>query len=147
MQSPSYHGYDVTDYETIEADYGTNADFRVLMDAAHTRGIRVIVDFPVNHTSVDHPWFREAAADPNSPYRDWYIFSDTDPGYVGPWGEVVWHENPYGRGWYYGIFDKSMPDLTVANLPRHRRAGADRRLLAGRYGRRRRPSRCRQAQD
>jgi glycosidase len=115
MQSPSYHGYDVTDYETIEADYGTNADFRALMDAAHARGIRVIVDFPINHTSVDHPWFRAAASDPASPYRDWYIFSDTDPGYLGPWGEEVWHENPYGPGYYYGIFDASMPDLNVAN--------------------------------
>jgi glycosidase len=115
MQSPSYHGYDVTDYATIEPDYGANADFRALMDAAHQRGVRIIVDFPINHTSVDHPWFRDAAGDPASPWRDWYIFSDTDPGYLGPWGEEVWHENPYGDGYYYGIFDKSMPDLNVAN--------------------------------
>lgn len=115
MQSPSYHGYDVTDYRTIEEDYGTNADFLRLMEEAHARGIRVIVDFPLNHLSVEHEWFVDAASDPASPYRDWFIFADEDPGYAGPWGQKVWHENPYGDGYYYGIFDASMPDLNFRN--------------------------------
>lgn len=115
MQAVSYHGYDITDYGTVEEDYGTNADLRDLMDAAHARGIRVIVDLPLNHTSSEHPWFRDAASDPASPYRDWYIFSETDPGYRGPWGQQVWHKNPYGAGYYYGVFDASMPDLNYRN--------------------------------
>ncbi len=115
MQSPSYHGYDVTDYRTIEADYGTNQDFLRLMDEAHARGIRVIVDYPLNHVSVEHEWFVDAASDPESPYRDWFIFEDEDPGYTGPWGQQVWHQNPHGDGYYYGIFDSSMPDLNFRN--------------------------------
>ena len=115
MQSPSYHGYDVTDYRTIETDYGTNADFLRLMAEAHARGIRVIVDYPLNHISVEHEWFVEAATHPDSPYRDWFIFEDEDPGYLGPWGQQVWHQNPYGDGYYYGIFDSSMPDLNFRN--------------------------------
>ena len=115
MQSPSYHGYDVTDYRTIEEDYGSNDDFLQLMDEAHARGIRVIVDFPLNHISSGHEWFVSAASDPESPYRDWFIFSDEDPGYTGPWGQQVWHPNPHGDGYYYGIFDSSMPDLNFLN--------------------------------
>jgi len=115
MQSPSYHGYDVTDYRTIEEDYGTNADFLRLMEEAHARGIRVIVDFPLNHISVEHDWFVQAASDPDSPYRDWFIFEDGDPGYRGPWGQQVWHRNPHGDGYYYGLFDSAMPDLNFRN--------------------------------
>lgn len=115
MQSPSYHGYDVTDYRTIEQDYGTNEDFLRLVDEAHARGIRVIVDYPLNHISVMHPWFVDAASDPASPYRDWFIFEEEDPGYPGPWGQQVWHQNPHGDGYYYGIFDSSMPDLNFRN--------------------------------
>ena len=57
MESPSYHGYDATDYRTVEPDYGTNADFQQLMAEAHARGIRVIVDYVMNHCSNQHPWF------------------------------------------------------------------------------------------
>ena len=62
FESPSYHGYDTTDYETIERDYGTNADFQRFLGEAHKRGIRVIVDFVMNHTSSDHPWFLDSAS-------------------------------------------------------------------------------------
>ena len=62
--SPSYHGYDTTDYETINPDYGTNADFARLLAEAHRRGIRVIVDFVVNHTGSGHPWFADSASSP-----------------------------------------------------------------------------------
>jgi glycosidase len=115
MESPSYHGYDVADYETVESDYGTNEDFLAFMDAAHARNIRVIIDLPINHTSSEHPWFREAIADENSPYRDWYIFQDENPGYTGPWGQDVWHETPGGDDFYYGIFVDTMPDLNYMN--------------------------------
>jgi len=76
--SPSYHGYDVTNYEDVNPDYGTLADFQQLLDACHQRGIHVILDFVINHTSDQHPWF-QAALDPNSPYHDYYIWSDTSP--------------------------------------------------------------------
>jgi glycosidase len=115
MQSPSYHGYDVTDYLTVEDDYGTNDDFLRLMDEAHARNIRVVIDFPINHTSSEHPWFTEAASDPDSGYRDWYIFEDEDAGYIGPWGQPVWHSSPAGGDFYYGIFDSGMPDLDYTN--------------------------------
>ena len=71
-------GYDIADFYSIHPDYGTVEDFRALIDAAHERGIRVIADLVMNHTSSDHPWFQEARQDPSSPKRDWYVWSDTD---------------------------------------------------------------------
>ncbi|MEP7356212.1 MAG: alpha-amylase family glycosyl hydrolase [Anaerolineales bacterium] len=111
--SPSYHGYDPTDYFDVNPDYGTLEDFKRLVAEAHQRGIRVIIDFVLNHTSDQHPWFI-ASRDPQSPYRDWYIWSDSDPGYVGPWGEEVWHSTSAGD-YYYGIFTGSQPDLNYRN--------------------------------
>lgn len=111
-ESPSYHGYDVTDYKAIEADYGTADDFRALMTAAHERGIDVVVDLVLNHTSSQHPWF-QGARTPGSAQDDWYVWSDTDPGIAGPGGREVWH--PDGDRWYYGYFWEGMPDLDVAN--------------------------------
>lgn len=100
--SPSYHGYDVTDYYAVNPQYGTLDDFKRLMSEAHARGIRVIIDFVLNHTSDEHPWF-EAARDPQSPFRDWYVWSKTDPGQAG-WRVA-------GSGFYYGYFTEDMPDL------------------------------------
>ena len=68
-ESPSYHGYDASDYYTIERDYGTNADFKQLMTEAHKRGIRVLVDLVLNHSSNEHPYFKAALMDPASSYR------------------------------------------------------------------------------
>lgn len=112
--SPSYHGYDVTDYMNVNPDYGTLDDLKQLLQAAHQRGIRIILDMPLNHTSTANAWFQQSL-DPNSPYRNWYIWSDSDPGYLGPWGEKVWHPSPSGKGYYYGVFDSSMPDLNYKN--------------------------------
>ena len=111
-QSPSDHGYDVIDYYTIEQDYGANADFKRLMTEAHRRGIRVVVDLVLNHTSVEHPWFQEAIR-PDSARHDWYIWADQDPKYRGPWGQTVWHR--LGNRWYYGLFWEGMPDLNYRN--------------------------------
>jgi len=112
--SPSYHGYDVTDYYAVNPDYGTTEDFQRLLAEAHRRGIRVIIDFVMNHTSIEHPWFAEAQ-DPQSPRRDWYVWSADDPGGAGPWGQQVWHEAPAGD-YYYGVFWEGMPDLNYTNL-------------------------------
>lgn len=119
MQSTSYHGYDTTDYYAVEDDYGTNEDFRELMKQAHARGIRVIVDLVLNHSSSKHPWFIDAQK-PGSEYADWFIWSGHNPGYKGPWGQRVWHElkgpggEPAGR-WYFGAFSSGMPDLNYRN--------------------------------
>lgn len=114
MESPSYHGYDVVDYYTVEKDYGTNEDFKALVEAAHARGIAVIIDLVLNHTSNVHPWFLDAQLDPASPYRDWYIWRDEPPvDRGGPFGGNAWYE-ANGR-WYYAAFWSGMPDLNYAN--------------------------------
>jgi maltose alpha-D-glucosyltransferase/alpha-amylase len=71
-------GYDIADFGNIHPDYGVVEDFRALVEAAHRRGIRVIADLVMNHTSSDHPWFRESRSSRDSPKRDWYVWSDTD---------------------------------------------------------------------
>ena len=110
--SPSYHGYDVTDYRDINPDYGSMADFRALVQAAHVRGIKVIIDFVGNHTSDQHPWFQSSAA--NTAKRNWYVWNNFKPNYNGPWGQEVWHER--NNNYYYGIFWGGMPDLNY-NTP------------------------------
>lgn len=113
MTSPSYHGYDVVNYYNIEEDYGTLNDFKLLMEEAHKRGIRVIIDLVLNHTSSQHPWFRQSKDNPGSAYRDWYVWADENPGFVGPWGQKVWI--PGGNGYYYAVFWDGMPDLNYRN--------------------------------
>ena len=102
-ESPSYHGYDVTDYYKIEPDYGTNADFKRFMTEAHRRGIKVIIDLVLNHSSDQNPWFQAALRDSASPYRSWYRWSP-DSGHN-------WHRSPLRAEYYYGFFWKGMPDL------------------------------------
>jgi len=111
MSSPSYHGYDATDYYRVKPDYGTNADFKRFVTAAHQRGIRVLIDMVLNHASNEHPFFQDALLKPDSPYRDWFRFSATDPGTKGPWGQQVWHRSPVRDEYYYGVFWSGMPDL------------------------------------
>lgn len=115
-QSPSYHGYDTTDYRTIESDYGTNEDFKRLLAECHKRGIKVIIDLVPNHCSSSHPWFIEAQ-DPASPKHDWFIWEKADPAWKGPWGQKVWHQvkGKPQLGYYYGLFNHDMPDLNYRN--------------------------------
>ena len=75
-KASSYHGYDVLDYSSVNPDYGTEADFKSLLDAAHAKGIKIYLDYVLNHTSKDHPWFLDAKKSADSQYRDYYIFSD-----------------------------------------------------------------------
>lgn len=115
--SPSYHGYDVTDYRGINPDYGTMEDFKTFLDEAHKRGIKVIMDLVVNHTSKEHPWFIDAAKNKDSKYRDWYIFAEDQNRETGgssaagsgsPWHSVLGSH-------YMGIFWEGMPDLNFDN--------------------------------
>lgn len=108
MPSPSYHGYDVTDYFDVHPEFGDLALFREFLAAAHRRGIRVIIDLVLNHASSQHPWFVEACADEESPRRDYFVFAKERLHAAGPWGEPAWH---YREGeYYYGVFWSGMPD-------------------------------------
>ena len=109
--SPSYHGYDVTDYRNIDEEYGTMNDFKALITAAHARGIKIVIDFVGNHTSDQHPWFTASAS--NESKRDWYLWNSNKPSYNGPWGQEVWHER--NGSYYYGLFWGGMPDLNYTN--------------------------------
>jgi glycosidase len=107
----SYHGYDVTDYYHVDPRYGSDEDFRSLIQEAHRRGIHVIVDFVANHSSSEHPYFQAALHDPASQYRSWYRWSSVNPNQTGPWGQEVWHKSPVRDEYYYGVFWGGMPDL------------------------------------
>ncbi len=125
-QSPSYHGYDTTDYLAVNDKYGTAEDFKELMAECHKRGIRVVIDLVLNHCSDKHPWF-QAAKDKTDPKHDWFIWNEKRPDWKGPWNQTVWHplSPAKGRGggdasagigpWYYGCFGRNMPDLNFAN--------------------------------
>jgi glycosidase len=114
--SPSYHGYDVTNYKNIQPAYGTKQDYINFVDSAHSRGIKVIFDFVMNHSSSAHPWFLQSKI--NDPfYRDFYRWSSTDPGTIGPWGQQVWHEYFPTQDYYYGLFWEGMPDLNYEYTP------------------------------
>lgn len=105
MPSPSYHKYDVVDYYAVDGEYGTLDDLRELLAEAHARGMRVILDLPINHCSSQHPWFLSAAASAESPYRDWFNWSDTPAqGYTS-----------LGGAYYESRFVDSMPDLNLDN--------------------------------
>ena len=111
--SPSYHGYDVTDYYAVNPEYGTMDDFKRLLEEAHKRDIKVIIDLVLNHTSAQHPWFKEALTS-ESEYHDWYKWSETDPGTRGPWGATAWYKASNDL-YYYAIFWDQMPDLNYDN--------------------------------
>ncbi len=115
FESPSYHGYDVTNYLRVNPAYGTEADFDRLVAEAHKRGIKIVLDFVMNHSSDQHPWFKASASSPESPYRDWYIWSPTDLGWGQPWNSSspTWHAK--NGAYYYGIFWSGMPDLNFRN--------------------------------
>jgi alpha-amylase len=110
MESPSYHGYDVSDYYRVAKAYGTNDDFKQLVAESHKRGIRVLVDMVLNHASSQWPPFQEALKNPASPYRDWFLFSPTR-GPNNRWGNNNWHKSPLRDEFYYGFFWQGMPDL------------------------------------
>ncbi|HWX66858.1 MAG TPA: alpha-amylase family glycosyl hydrolase [Rhodanobacter sp.] len=108
--SPSYHGYDITDYYGINPQYGTMNDFQRLLDEAHKRHIKVIIDLVINHTSDQHPWFK-AARDPASSYHDWYNWAGphTNLQEQDAAGPQAWHA--IGTAHYLGDFSGAMPDL------------------------------------
>jgi maltose alpha-D-glucosyltransferase/alpha-amylase len=114
-------GYDVSDFYNVDPRYGTLGDFVEFTHAAKQRGIRVIIDLVVNHTSEQHPWFKEARRDRNSKYRDWYVWSKKKPrnankGMVFPGVQKsTWSYDSMAREWYFHRFYKFQPDLNTSN--------------------------------
>ncbi len=111
-EAGSYHGYDVIDYQSVRAIYGGQSAFQTFLDEAHKRGIKVIIDFVINHNSSQSAWFQNAQTGPNSEFRNFYRWADTNPDYSGPWGQQVWHQK--NGDYYYGLFWDGMPDLNYA---------------------------------
>ena len=114
-------GYDVSDYYNVDPRYGTLGDFVEFTHSAKQRGIRVLIDLVVNHTSDEHPWFEEARADKNSRYRDWYVWSKTKPanadeGMVFPGiQKTTWTRDKASGEYYFHRFYEFQPDLNTAN--------------------------------
>lgn len=115
------NGYDVTDYYSVHSKYGSFGDFVEFMNHAHALGIRVIVDLVVNHTSIEHPWFQHARKDPDSPFRDWYVWSkdrpaNHDTGMVFPGVQTTtWTYDEEAKQYYFHRFYDHQPDLNTAN--------------------------------
>jgi maltose alpha-D-glucosyltransferase/alpha-amylase len=114
-------GYDITDYYGVDPRYGTLGDFVEFTHGCKQRGIRVLIDLVVNHTSDQHPWFQEARRDVRSPYRDWYVWAEQKPpradqGIVFP-GEQssTWDHDDVANAWYFHRFYDFQPDLNTAN--------------------------------
>lgn len=76
--SPSYHGYDVTNYYDVNSDYGSLEDFKNLVNEAHSKGINVVLDMVLNHASSEHPWFKDSKENLDSEYKDYFIWADAD---------------------------------------------------------------------
>ena len=114
-------GYDVSDYYAVNPAFGTLGDFVDFTHAAAQRGIRVIIDLVVNHTSNEHEWFQQARRDPHSKYRDWYVWSKKRPprankGMVFPGVQkATWSYDSVAKAWYFHRFFKFQPDLNTQN--------------------------------
>ncbi|HEX7309837.1 MAG TPA: alpha-amylase family glycosyl hydrolase, partial [Gaiellaceae bacterium] len=114
-------GYDIADFFAIHPDYGVVDDFKNFVEQAHQRGIRVIADLVMNHTSSDHPWFQESRSDPEGPRGDWYVWSDTDDRW--PDARIIfvdtepsnWTWDPVRGQYYWHRFFAHQPDLNYDN--------------------------------
>ena len=114
-------GYDIADYTTVHPSYGTLDDFKAFLMAAHNRGLRVVIEMVMNHTSDQHPWFQEARSSQSNPKRDWYVWSDTDTKYKGVRIIFIdtelsnWTWDPVSKSYYWHRFFSHQPDLNFDN--------------------------------
>jgi maltose alpha-D-glucosyltransferase/alpha-amylase len=114
-------GYDIADYNAVHSSYGTLEDFRTFLGSAHDRGIRVIIEMVLNHTSDQHPWFQESRSSRNNPRRDWYVWSDTNTRYQG--ARIIfldteksnWAWDSISKSYYWHRFFSHQPDLNYDN--------------------------------
>ena len=120
-QSPNAdNGYDISDYQAIMKDFGTMEDFDRLLSEVHARGMKLIMDLVVNHTSDEHPWFIESKSSPDSPKRDWYIWSDgAEDVLPNNWESIfsgsAWEYDKHSGQYYLHVFAKKQPDLNWEN--------------------------------
>ena len=118
-------GYDIADYTAVLPEFGTLPDFQELVSQAHARGIRVITDFVMNHTSDQHPWFQASRSDPEGPFGDFYVWSDTDDAYSD--ARIIfidtevsnWTFDPVRRQFFWHRFFAHQPDLNFENPAVH----------------------------
>jgi alpha-glucosidase len=119
--SPLYDcGYDIADYTGVASEYGTLDDFQRFLDGAQQRGMRVILDLVLNHTSDEHAWFKESRSSRDNPKRDWYIWRDGKDGgppnnWYSTFGGSAWEYDPDTEQYYYHFFFKEQPDLNWRN--------------------------------
>jgi len=114
-------GYDISDYRSVHPSYGTLEDFQLFLHAARDRGIRVVIEMVLNHTSDQHPWFQESRSSLNNPRRDWYVWSDSDTRYRG--ARIIfldtemsnWAWDPISKQYYWHRFFSHQPDLNYDN--------------------------------
>jgi maltose alpha-D-glucosyltransferase / alpha-amylase len=114
-------GYDISDYRSVHSSYGTLKDFTTFLNAAHEHGIRVIVEFVLNHTSDQHAWFQESRRSTDNPKRDWYVWSEADTRYRG--ARIIfldtemsnWARDPVSKSYYWHRFFSHQPDLNYDN--------------------------------
>ncbi len=121
-QSPmDDNGYDISDYQAIAKEFGTMEDMQTLLRLAAEKGMRVVMDLVVNHTSDEHPWFKEACQSKESPYRDYYIWRDAKPDGSAPcelgsiFGGSAWQWHEESQQYYFHLFSKRQPDLNWQN--------------------------------
>jgi len=114
-------GYDIADYTNVHPDYGTRREFRLFVREAHRRGMRVITELVINHTSDQHPWFVESRSSATNPRRDWYVWSDTDERYAD--ARIIftdtetsnWAWDNHTQSYYWHRFFSHQPDLNFDN--------------------------------
>jgi len=119
-------GYDISDFYSVHSDVGTIEDFRIFVETAHSKGLRVVADLVMNHTSDQHSWFQEARSDPNSPYRDYYVWSDDPETYAGV--RIIftdtevsnWTYDQKAGQYFWHRFFSHQPDLNYDNPEVHR---------------------------
>ena len=116
-------GYDISDYRSVHPAYGTLDDFKLFLETAHKRDIRVIIEMVLNHTSDQHPWFQESRSSRDNPRRDWYVWSDSDTRYRGT--RIIfldtelsnWAWDPVSKQYYWHRVFSHQPDLTYDTPP------------------------------
>jgi maltose alpha-D-glucosyltransferase/alpha-amylase len=119
-------GYDISDFTSVHPDVGTIEDFRILLETAHAKGLRVVADLVMNHTSDQHPWFQAARSDPDSPYRDYYVWTDDPEQYAGV--RIIftdtelsnWTYDRKAGQYFWHRFFSHQPDLNYDNPEVHR---------------------------
>ncbi|MCG3402008.1 alpha,alpha-phosphotrehalase [Staphylococcus massiliensis] len=113
------NGYDISDYYAINKQFGSEADFKVLLKEAHKRELKIMLDIVINHTSTEHPWFQEASKSEDNPYRDYYFFRKSEDGpptnWMSKFGGNAWQYDAKTDSYYLHLFDVTQADLNWEN--------------------------------